>query len=462
MPINSNKSAIRYVVKKGDTVNSIVQRYGYKNYRDAGLKSVPSGNFDSIREGDVLNFGRPSSTPTPTPTPPPAPTPQGGLTLPQNSDPVTRYINANQENDLATAVAEQAPPVRGQEKPNTLARFQSALDNRVKLPSRPNFSDTFEDLREKYSLDDLEQRIVDLDAEEADLRAQFRVNRDAERGKTVATNVIQGRVGEHERAATERIDFVQRQKQRVTSEINVANSAIENLINFKKLDYDTAKAEYDTEFSQTINLFNTIRGQVNDERAEENRDQDNARANLQIIYNAIKDGSADISSVDATMQAKINSLEVKSGLPQGFYSNIQASKPKAKIISTTTRVDESNGNKYADVLFQNPDNSFTTQSVYQGNDGSGSDDTISREVSFEEYLDAAQKELLISISPTSDLYQDLQAKWDKDYPLRSSVPFTPTDLKKLEQAGLLGKSRKEQIDYLYKPKDDSIQNPFDS
>jgi len=44
-------------VKQGDTLNSISQAQGFKNYRDAGITSVPSGNFDLIRPGDVITFG---------------------------------------------------------------------------------------------------------------------------------------------------------------------------------------------------------------------------------------------------------------------------------------------------------------------------------------------------------------------------------------------------------------------
>lgn len=49
--------AIKYVVKQGDTLNDIAKGYGYKNYKDAGISSVPSGNFDLIRPGEEINIG---------------------------------------------------------------------------------------------------------------------------------------------------------------------------------------------------------------------------------------------------------------------------------------------------------------------------------------------------------------------------------------------------------------------
>lgn len=48
--------AFTYTVKKGDTLNSISARYGFSNYKAAGISSVPSGNFDVIREGDSITM----------------------------------------------------------------------------------------------------------------------------------------------------------------------------------------------------------------------------------------------------------------------------------------------------------------------------------------------------------------------------------------------------------------------
>jgi len=39
-------------------LNSIMNRYGFKNYKQAGVSSVPSGDFNSIKEGDVIEFNQ--------------------------------------------------------------------------------------------------------------------------------------------------------------------------------------------------------------------------------------------------------------------------------------------------------------------------------------------------------------------------------------------------------------------
>lgn len=46
----------KYTVKEGDTLNSISQKLGYKDYKDGGVTSVPSGDFDLIRPGEIIDF----------------------------------------------------------------------------------------------------------------------------------------------------------------------------------------------------------------------------------------------------------------------------------------------------------------------------------------------------------------------------------------------------------------------
>ena len=47
----------KYIVKQGDTLNSISQGLGFKDYKEAGISSVPSGNFDLIRPGEEITIG---------------------------------------------------------------------------------------------------------------------------------------------------------------------------------------------------------------------------------------------------------------------------------------------------------------------------------------------------------------------------------------------------------------------
>lgn len=69
--------------------------------------------------------------------------------------------------------------------------------------------------------------------------------------------------------------------------------------------------------------------------------------------------------------------------------------------------------------------------------------------SWEEYLNAAQNASRMSFGPTAR--DELRAQYDREFTLTDVSDFTATEKKKLEQAGLLSATRKEQLDYLYSP-----------
>lgn len=283
---------------------------------------------------------------------------------------VSSFINDAQGEDIVRSKSKNDPETRGGSftSSDLIDTFKeltgkSSIVPDYKMPDAPNFEATFQQLRGKYGVDALETSINDLDAQQQDLEAQLRISRNAEIGKPVALNVIEGRVSEQERNFNERIDYVSRQKARAVAELQTANDAIENIMNFRKMDYDVAKDAYNTEFSNNLQLFNTIKGLAEFEITESERVADNARANLQIIYNSIKD-TGDISTIDDATAVKINKLELQAGLPQGFYQQIALQKPEADVLSTTTR--ETGGVKYADVLFKNADGSISTQSIKLG------------------------------------------------------------------------------------------------
>lgn len=360
--------ATTYTVKKGDTLNKVAGSYGFKSYKDAGITGYRSGNPDLIYEGEVLTIGKVPSSPATT-----------------TKDTANSYINANQDADIADANAKDEAPTRGSTTTpppvkslfDTFTEYtgKTSITPNSKNPKAPKYENTYNDLRREYGIGGLEDGLNELQAEEDELVARRRERTNAERDKTVAMNVITGRVGEVERQESERLDYVVRQKQQLTNQLATANSAIENIMNFRKLDYDTAKGAYDSEFSQNIQLFNVVKGVRDDAISESERESDNARANLNIIYGAFKDGGIDPDTLDPTTAYNVSKLEIQAGLPSGFYAKIAKSNPDGKILSTTTRT--TSGAKYADVLTRNADGSITSKSVYLGatNEGSGGSDS---------------------------------------------------------------------------------------
>ena len=349
-----------YTVKAGDTLNAIAQKQGFKNYKDAGISGYSSGNPDLIRPGEVLTFGgyKPNTS--------------------SNPSGATAIINQNQDEDIANAPSADDVPTK--DGGSRSSRYSTAFSEISEIfgadenrPSSPNFEQTYNKLRDELNVDDLEGYVNDLQTEEEEIFANLRERRTTERGKTVGMNVIEGRISETERQESERIDYIRRQKQTAVNQLQSANATIENLINFKKLDYDTARNEYNDKFSQQMNLFNTAKGIVDSEMSDEERIATSNRANLNIIYGAITEGTIDAGTITPEMKYQINKMEVSAGLPTGFYDKLQNQNPGGKILSSTART--SGGAKYVDVLYQNKDGSLTAKAVYLGasSEGSGSD-----------------------------------------------------------------------------------------
>lgn len=276
------------------------------------------------------------------------------------------FINANQEQDKERASKESDVPVRSSSQSYTdiFKNLQETIVGSNKKPTAPSFEQTYNSLLGQYGIADLETNLNDLTNAENELRAQFRINKASEEGKPVAMNVIEGRVTEQERASNERLDTILREKDYVSNQLRTKYDVVNNVMNLKKLDYQTASDEYNTQFSQNLQLFNTVKGIADSEKSDIERREDNARANAQIIYNSIQSGGLDVSNISDDQKLSIQKMEMEAGLPSGFYSTLQSKNPKADIVTSTSR--ESGGSKYVDVIMRNPDGSLSTTSMRVG------------------------------------------------------------------------------------------------
>jgi LysM repeat protein len=350
--------AATYTVKAGDTLNGIASQYGFSNYKTAGITGY-GANADKIAVGTVLTIGgaKPAST---SPTPP-AGGSTGGTTTDAHS-----LINGTQTDDQKNASTKDDPGVSSGSSSlvDAYAAIAKAITPKTKAPDAPSLTDTYKKLRGDYGVDDLETSLTDLNAQKQAIKDQFQVQYDAETGKPVAMNVIEGRVSEEEKAANQRVAAIDAQISTVNSQLTTKYNVISSLMTYTQQDYTNAKGQYDTELSQNLQMINLAKGIKDDAKSDEEAAKDDARANLQIIYNniAAKGGGATVT--DPTTKNTITKLELQAGLPTGFYSTIAADNPGGQILSTTTR--DSGGIKYADVIVKNQDGSLSTKTVKLG------------------------------------------------------------------------------------------------
>jgi hypothetical protein len=209
------------------------------------------------------------------------------------------------------------------------------------------------------------QDLKDMQAvEEARLR---RRKLDAE-GKQVGLGVISGRISEIERQSMEELGFIGRQMDRKQGQLESAYKLVDMLVGFEQMDFQNALSLYNTEFNNNMAMYKQLRGEYEYEKDFEQRlverDQDMARANLEIYINAIVSGNMRWDEMSADQQAEIHKLEVKAGLGYGFLSKLKMP-PGADIKSITTRTDQ-NGVMWADTIYINPDGSLRVESLEIG------------------------------------------------------------------------------------------------
>lgn len=257
---------------------------------------------------------------------------------PQSAQQVTPYLNDFQTQHFDNA---NIPEV----KVPTIEEFRASVTPSTPRPEPLNRVATFESLRTAQGVADLENSVNDLKAQQAQLDAEFRQQKTAERGKTVPQNVIEGRIGQEERAYLERKDYLGQQIARVTDQLNTKYNLINTYMNLYSLDYQDAVQRWDSEYKQNFDMYTAILGQQNKavEQAttiakiqEDTRQFEikQASANLTTFMNAIKDGNLSYSTLSPDQQLLVNKMEVQAGLPIGIMSQVKLD-PKANIVFQT-------------------------------------------------------------------------------------------------------------------------------
>lgn len=280
----------------------------------------------------------------------------------QNSGQVSQALN-NYQSGLFGSL--DNPSTRVQ----TPAEIAADLKNNGLLPSGqaptpPNLVQTYTDLANAKGVDAIQASITDLKAQQDTIASQLQVNKTAENAKPVAQNVIQGRISTEQQQAQDQYDFVGRQLARKQDELNSALSNIQMIMQFTQQDYGNASDSYYKQFDQAISTINLVRGIQQDQKDEIQKATDNARANLQIMYNSIVNGNLSVQNLDPASQAQLNKLEVQSGLPIGLLQSLQAD-PKANILFTNSN------NGVTQVGVRNPDGTISIQSYGTSNSGGG-------------------------------------------------------------------------------------------
>lgn len=243
---------------------------------------------------------------------------------------------------LRDQIAAQLEP-QGLEKPQPTARVEQ-----------------YEQMREQMGVTQLESSLNTLKTELEQQIATRRARTQTAEGAPVAMGVIAGRVSEIERQEAERIDAITRQINSVNDQLNTSYNTISTYMNFMNMDYQDAVAAYDRDYQRNLQIYQLTNEQLD-------RNQANARANLQIYQNGILSGAINYDNLPSSQKTAITKLELQSGLPIGITSAIKNENAGGKVLSSTSR--EVDNKKYIDILLQMPDGSFRVDSKFVGSTG---------------------------------------------------------------------------------------------
>lgn len=338
-----NNALWRAISGDGTATEAMVKAYGMWD------KAVKNGQIEG-RPGDPYLGGKPKT-----------------------ADEANEILNRGQENG---GTYENNTDLTDDEMDGYQQMMQEALS--ITPPPAPRYVDTLNSLRGAYDLDTLESEVNTLNAEYEKINADMRMRSNYQMDQPVRMGTIAGRVGEVERQERERLDYVRRQIQTKTDQVNSANSVINTMMNAYKGDYEEAKVMYKEQKNQALAVmdsFNVMRKQeldaVDDAR-------DDAKANLTVLYNNFSEGSMSTSTMNATQMQQIAKLEMQAGFPPGTFLDIRSTSPD-KELKNTQEIYDVNGNKTLQFVMQDRfTGAISIRNMEAGNDAGKAADILSK------------------------------------------------------------------------------------
>lgn len=212
----------------------------------------------------------------------------------------------------------------------------------------------FNTFRDQQGVGSLDDELNALDKEYRTALTNVSADVNIEKGRPVATAIINGRVAHITGEAKQALDDLQNRRSSLVDRIKTKNNTIDQIMKFTQQDYENASQQYEKEYSRALNVYQLLSNEEDKQNAqadkkqsaadlEASRKRDDARANIQVIQNAIKDNPNAFKSLDPAAEAQWSRLEMQAGLPTGTIKAIATSKPGFKVDHWVT----SGGKSYA-------------------------------------------------------------------------------------------------------------------
>ena len=379
------------VIQPGDSVTGLATQHG------TDVNTILQAN-PSIKDPNLIYAGSTLNIPDGTPDqtqPSPSPTPENQTpalpSLTQQFSPSPAVVTSDSVRTQNANITDPIIPYDPSSTYDPLINFNGAPPSNVKTDIKqvndlrsglnppglqdpgapPNLAQKYQELRTTpdaggTTVADLEQQLNQTKASKLNLQGTIANLRSDLSGKGRPQAEVDQAVQEKTQEIADQVDQYTRQEQLFTDQLGVKYNIIDNIMKFTDQDYQNAASQYDREFTQNLRILSAVKGEQSLADSQAQRDQTNARANLQTFVNQITTNGLNYDTLTDDQKTMINKLELQAGLPQGFVAQLQVKNPKANIVSTTTRMD--NGKKYADTILKDPKTgALSTQTTFLGN-----------------------------------------------------------------------------------------------
>lgn len=296
---------------------------------------------------------------------------QGGKTIgdvkgePGNGDPIAAMdaaLNSSQEADFAT-ISAATTKVDLSRSADLVSKLTEMLGTK---PETPSLRDEYQKelLRSGYNED--AAALAEADKAIKQLDADFASQQKTEEGRQVSMAQVR------RRQAAEQIDYERVRRDLVVDRDFLANkvankqAVVNTMMTLFGQDVENAQAAYQNKFTNALAITNLLRGIEQDQLTQQQRQQDNARANVQVMSNLLSSGNVKYNQLDTATKSQLKSMELQAGLPVGFtqFVNETVKDPEVQFLPAYTDI---NGVRIQPIATINPKTgAYTIKNISQG------------------------------------------------------------------------------------------------
>ena len=265
---------------------------------------------------------------------------------------INTEANKTQQADYASLTDEVGSTVDLSSSAKLTERLLGMLEgDRGERP--PSLVETFNQQRQALGVGALEDELAGKDAEIAKLDADYTSTLSEEEARPVPLGQVRKRQGAVELAYNRQKRDLQVERQYVADRLDSKLGIVSTMVNLTGQDYQLATQKYDADFNKAIQITNLVRGIEEDQKADEEKRADNARANVQVMYNLLKEGNVSYDKLSQSEKANITKMEVQAGLPSGFVKYISETieDPAVSFLSAYT---DANGKRIQPIATVDP------------------------------------------------------------------------------------------------------------